>query len=658
MKSIHCTIIQTFRDRIRLITDILLALILSVLLLIGITVLRYPVLRGLTGNYYAQPDWTGAPIMTDLDQELSLRKMRRKFPDMIRMYSIHWTGVIFIATPGLYQFSTMSDDGSELSIDGQLVVDNRGVHGLQERSGTIALEQGFHDIHIRYMQSGGGAAFRSYWTPLGQQRESLSKAPLFPQVPSKNAFRMDRLITLLGTGLKFLNAVGIISFVLLGAYAGYARLPDLSRSSLLSLIFFVVFLSHFSWSPITTSFDSKWAIHTTMSLIREGDTDLDEYEQVVERYRDHTIEGIDGHLYTIYPVGTSLLAVPVVFVVDRFLDRVLGIDFEQTLNAEYMIPKGLERCTASLFVACSALLVYLIGAHVSGNRRDALCVTFIFSFCTSAWSSASRALWQHGPSMLLLALALYLLLVAQRFPRCAPWCIRGVSLPLAFSFIVRPTNSISIALLTMFIVFRYRKFFFSYCLWSLLVVIPFILLNFHVYHAVFPPYYLPHRQLSGGGDSHYIEALLGTLVSPSRGLFIFSPILLFSLYGIVLKIRQKQMESLDYALIGSILLHWLVSAAHLHWWGGYSYGPRYFTDMLPYLIYFLIPVFSYIPNFSGKRKAAFRSLLVCCVLISFFIHYRGAHSQQVYDWNASPVSVDLDPSRVWNLRDVQFLRGL
>jgi len=56
----------------------------------------------------------------------------------------------------ILRFYTFSDDGSELKVRGQIVVDNDGLHGPQEASGEIALGQGWHPIELRYFEAGGG----------------------------------------------------------------------------------------------------------------------------------------------------------------------------------------------------------------------------------------------------------------------------------------------------------------------------------------------------------------------------------------------------------------------------------------------------------------------------------------------------------------------
>lgn len=71
-------------------------------------------------------------------------------------FSIRYDGYIQINTAGSYTFYTSSDDGSKLFIDGSEVVDNDGNHGTQERSGSISLTTGLHDIRVLFFENGGG----------------------------------------------------------------------------------------------------------------------------------------------------------------------------------------------------------------------------------------------------------------------------------------------------------------------------------------------------------------------------------------------------------------------------------------------------------------------------------------------------------------------
>ena len=87
---------------------------------------------------------------------------------MTSPFSIIWEGLIEITRPGNYLFATESDDGSWIFIDDILVVNNGGAHGIQYKSNTITLEEGFHRIKIKYFDSAWGAVMKVLWSPPGQ----------------------------------------------------------------------------------------------------------------------------------------------------------------------------------------------------------------------------------------------------------------------------------------------------------------------------------------------------------------------------------------------------------------------------------------------------------------------------------------------------------
>ncbi|MGD8501940.1 MAG: PA14 domain-containing protein, partial [Phycisphaerales bacterium] len=62
-----------------------------------------------------------------------------------------------------YTFYTTSDDGSQLFIDGAMVVDNDGTHGMVEQSGTVSLSAGLHDIVVTMFELGGGEGLDVEW---------------------------------------------------------------------------------------------------------------------------------------------------------------------------------------------------------------------------------------------------------------------------------------------------------------------------------------------------------------------------------------------------------------------------------------------------------------------------------------------------------------
>ena len=57
-------------------------------------------------------------------------------------FGVVFEGDIEISKKGDYTFNLGSDDGTRLYINGKLVVDNDGIHGMQVKKGKLTLEPG------------------------------------------------------------------------------------------------------------------------------------------------------------------------------------------------------------------------------------------------------------------------------------------------------------------------------------------------------------------------------------------------------------------------------------------------------------------------------------------------------------------------------------
>jgi hexosaminidase len=89
-----------------------------------------------------------------------------------------WKGYINVPETGGYEFWTTSDDGSILSIDGDIVVNNDGDHGTVEKSGIAHLQKGWHSIRIIYFNSGGDANLKVHYAPLGEAKRPFESSML------------------------------------------------------------------------------------------------------------------------------------------------------------------------------------------------------------------------------------------------------------------------------------------------------------------------------------------------------------------------------------------------------------------------------------------------------------------------------------------------
>ena len=86
---------------------------------------------------------------------------------LARLYYAEFTTTLLIDTPGRYEFELTSDDGSQLLIDGQVVIDNDGLHAMVTRLGAINLDAGPVPMKVRYFQNEGGQGLDLGWRPPG-----------------------------------------------------------------------------------------------------------------------------------------------------------------------------------------------------------------------------------------------------------------------------------------------------------------------------------------------------------------------------------------------------------------------------------------------------------------------------------------------------------
>ncbi len=90
-----------------------------------------------------------------------------------------YEGYIKLPGDGVYTFSSISDDGTDIAIDDNLVVDNDGRHAPQEQSGTMLLKEGFHRIKIDFFQAGGGKTLEVRIEGPGVSRQVIPASMLF-----------------------------------------------------------------------------------------------------------------------------------------------------------------------------------------------------------------------------------------------------------------------------------------------------------------------------------------------------------------------------------------------------------------------------------------------------------------------------------------------
>jgi hypothetical protein len=87
--------------------------------------------------------------------DIPTRNFTEGFPgleNVFEWFGIQYRGSITIKKPGLYTFRLLSDDGSKLYVDSNLVIENDGIHAPKSMTGGIYLSPGTYPIRVDYFQ--------------------------------------------------------------------------------------------------------------------------------------------------------------------------------------------------------------------------------------------------------------------------------------------------------------------------------------------------------------------------------------------------------------------------------------------------------------------------------------------------------------------------
>lgn len=415
---------------------------------------------------------------------------------------------------------------------------------------------------------------------------------------------------------------------------------------------FTIVLLVYILCPVTTSTDSRWTFYIAMSIIDEGNVNLDEYSHLMEE-RDFRVIYLDNHIYSYFPLGVPVASVPFVWLVDRIFELRYPVDFKTYLVENFPNQRlaQIEMIIASMISALTTVFFFNL-VSIRLDRRRAFWLALLFALCTPMLSTSSRALWQHGLSTLCLTSVLWLLLQKTWDSRTWKFFLAGILLGL--SYVIRPTNSVSILFITIFIFMNHRNGFMSYCIGVVLPIMALVSHSIEIYRGILPPYYLPQRL---GENSDFLNAFPANLISPNRGLFTSTPIFLFSLFGYywLYKSGRLSTKSIEPFLAGIVLFHWIAISLLDNWVGGESLGPRFFTDMTPYLSFLLIPILNDERLLSSQL---WRIGFVAAIMLSGLVHFRYVTSIYPTIWNEKPTNIVHVPERAWDILDLQVLRGM
>ena len=431
-------------------------------------------------------------------------------------------------------------------------------------------------------------------------------------------------------------------------------------AAILSLALFAIYNVNLRAS---SSVDTLPATLLPVSILKYGDLNLNEFGHLFHPQPDlwragfvfGAIQKKDGDIISSYPVGAALIATPIYAAA-----RVTGI-LQPTKWETYRLTGKLA---ASILVALSAGILYLSLINVTGTGA-ALWLAAAYGLGTGAFSTASQGMWQHGPGMFCLSLALLAISRIDRDARHAQLLAFAGGLSLALAVLCRNLNLFPTLAFTAYMLLYQRRLLLSYLAPLACFALWLLQYNYFTYghlsggyQAILGSDWHKSRHLTETGLFHHplLSGLMDTWLSPSKGILIYSPFLIFAFalpftrqdstgQAITKQAKHRRLSLFLYLWIAATSL---ILAKDILWWGGTSFGPRYFLEMSVAMVFLIGLAYPQLPKI---LKYCLNSLII----LSILIHTLGTFYAPC-GWAETPSLADFHPQRYWDWSDTEIER--
>ena len=341
--------------------------------------------------------------------------------------------------------------------------------------------------------------------------------------------------------------------------------------------------------------------------------------------------GPNDHVCSVFPPGMGVLALP--FFAPFVLTGWDPLDLGLLVHGGHVV---------AAIVEILATLVLWSVLRRFATPRWSLTLVLLYFLATSVRTVASQALWQHSGVHLAVASALWLVLREEAVPLSRDLAA-GVMLGLGG--VVRQTTALVALGLHGFRPTR----LFVMLVGLAIGIAPLLAYNDLAFGS-------PLEQ--GYGIKTFgtpiQTGLYGLLASPSRGLFVYTPYVIFALLALLKAWRWPgevagRLRGLSLAWLVALVLY----AMYSEWWGGRVFGSRFLDDFAPVL--FAALAWGTSVGMLGSRLG--RVVFALMAAWSFVLFQAAAF---LYDksWDTLPVNVNDDPSKLFNWSDPQWLAVL
>jgi hypothetical protein len=311
-----------------------------------------------------------------------------------------------------------------------------------------------------------------------------------------------------------------------------------------------------------------------------------------------------GRLHPNKAPGTAFLAVPAYAAV-----RMLGIGLDT--------PRGLAIAawltgvlSVGLLAALATVLFHRIALeYASGNEGAALLATVAFAFGTMYFPYATM-LYEHDVVAACLVIAFYAIRRA-RVSSPAWGTVAGAAA--GWGAITNYVTAAVVAILAAYLVMTVRRRA-AWAAYAAGVLGPFLLIcvynvacfgtPFTTNYAAQNPMFLTAGNWLGVFVPPSASVLLTVTISPFRGLFLTSPVLLPAIFGLVRMLRGRRHGADAWTCVAIAGFYLLFTISFNAWQGGNGVGPRYLVPALPFLALALPFAIERMPKITASLAAA------------------------------------------------------
>ena len=424
------------------------------------------------------------------------------------------------------------------------------------------------------------------------------------------------------------------------------RVNDIFSRRWFGLILFLAFM--LLWAFLTKVYTHSWQeesrLATVQTLVEQGTFIIDHTE--FNRTGDKVF--INEHFYSDKTPLLSVMAAGAYSILHNVfgltLDPTICVPDEDSAACRVFTPNG-TRFTAFywltlIFIGGSASLLVvlfwralmLIGA--SGTLATALAVALGLASPLAPYSIVFAG---HVPAALCLFAGFYLLAGASTaaLPRSG-WKFFWAGFLISLAANIDLTLAIFIAAFGLWILFTNWRRVWPYAIGVFVSFAISAAINYWAAGTIVPLYFDPKAydfvgtvlNTTVGGTNGFYSLDFGLryaydMFVGQRGLFSFTPMLIFAFIGMAVAFRQRRQRGLIAALLGGSFVFAAYLILRTDNFGGLAWGTRWFVPLVPLWWYFAYDAYCVMRK--GRWASVGKLLFWGAVLLSFLVAAQGLH---------------------------------